>query len=283
MDERPKKAKNPRKQSLLGDDDLESDNPSVSIGLTPKWMAMVDDVHDVISSIKTKMLELSQKHADHIQVRFGQGEDDEKQIELLTGQITKMYQTARMKVERIGKNEKLRPDEEVMRKNIQRALASDLQDLSGEFRQSQESYLQALAARKERTQRKLGGSSVALEEEPMPLQEVGSGEFSQMTIDLHDYDEAVERDRELRNVTKSIRELGDIFRDLAILVIDQGTALDRIDCNLENTQVHMSEAVVHLEAANNYSKGARLRKVMLILLALIFVMVIILVIRIVRK
>merc|ERR1711991_885002 len=99
-------------------------------------------------------------------------------------------------------------------------------------------------------------------------QEVGSGEFSQMTIDLHDYDEAVERDRELRNVTKSIRELGDIFRDLAILVIDQGTALDRIDCNLENTQVHMSEAVVHLEAANNYSKGARLRKVMLVLLAL---------------
>jgi syntaxin 16 len=87
------------------------------------------------------------------------------------------------------------------------------------------------------------------------------------------------RDRELRNVTASIRELSDIFRDLAILVIDQGSALDRIDCNLENTQVHMTEAVGHLEQANNYSKGARLRNFMLILLTLILVMVVILVIR----
>jgi syntaxin 16 len=261
---------------LLQSDELDDVHP---IGLTPKWMALVDNVHERIGQIKQKMAELSQKHADHIQVRFGTANDEEQQIELLTASITKMYKQARMQVEKIGKGEKLRRDEEEMKKNIQRALAADLQELSGEFRASQESYLQALAARKERTQRNLGGSSVA--EEPIELKQVGleEGQFSQMTMDLNGYDEAVERDRELRNVTQSIRELSDIFRDLAILVIDQGTALDRIDCNLENTAVHMTEAVVHLEAANNYSKGARLRNFMLILLALILVMVIILVVR----
>jgi syntaxin 16 len=75
------------------------------------------------------------------------------------------------------------------------------------------------------------------------------------------YDEALERDRELRNVATSIRELSDIFRDLAILVIDQGTALDRIDCNLENTQDNMHEAVVFLEKANDYTKGVKKERV----------------------
>jgi syntaxin 16 len=274
-----------KKQSLLHNDDASASGGGTPVGLTPKWMALVDEVHDSIGQIKSKMSELTQKHADHIQVRFGTANDQEQQIEVLTGQITKMYQGARMKVERIGRGEKtLHPDEEVMKGNIQRALASDLQDLSVEFRASQESYLQALQARKERSQRKLGPTATASPppEEPIVLMERhGDGNLSQLAleIDTGAYDEAVERDRELRNVAKSIRELSDIFRDLAILVIDQGSALDRIDCNLENTSRNMVVAVEHLEKANDYTKGARLRNFMLILLALILVMVVILVIR----
>jgi syntaxin 16 len=169
------------------------DLDSGPVGLTPKWMNMVDEVHEDVGVIKRKMSELSQKHADHIQVRFGTAGDDEQQIEALTAAITKLYQKARMKVEKIGKGEVLSKDEDTMKKNIQRALASDLQDLSGEFRQSQESYLQALQARKERSQRKLGGSSLPEESIQLPDTGLGGGEFSQMALDLGGYDEAVER------------------------------------------------------------------------------------------
>jgi hypothetical protein len=65
-----------------------------------------------------------------------------------------------LQVDRIIKAPFAQNDENVMRANIQRALASDLQDLSGEFRKSQESYLQALQSRKERSQRKLGPTNV---------------------------------------------------------------------------------------------------------------------------
>ncbi len=68
-----------------------------------------------------------------------------------------------MKVDQIGKGEKLRAEELAMKDNIQRALASELQDLSLEFRSSQESYLQALTARKERTNRKLGSAETVAE------------------------------------------------------------------------------------------------------------------------
>ena len=48
---------------------------------------------------------------------------------------------------------------------------------------------------------------------------------------------ADERDREVRNILQSINDLGQIMKDLSVLVIDQGTILDRIDYNMD--QVNM--------------------------------------------
>ena len=47
----------------------------------------------------------------------------------------------------------------------------------------------------------------------------------------------VQRDEEIRNIVESIAELGTIFKDLGNLIADQGTILDRIDYNMEQTLV----------------------------------------------
>lgn len=49
---------------------------------------------------------------------------------------------------------------------------------------------------------------------------------------------ADERDREVRNILQSINDLAQIMKDLSVLVIDQGTILDRIDYNMEMVSHH---------------------------------------------
>jgi methyl-accepting chemotaxis protein len=56
-----------------------------------------------------------------------------------------------------------------------------------------------------------------------------------------------QREREIRQIAKSVNELAEIFRDMAELVHEQGSILDRIDYNLEQTKEHMVEAKKELK------------------------------------
>ncbi len=60
---------------------------------------------------------------------------------------------------------------------------------------------------------------------------------------LSSNDTAIEqREREINEIAKGIIELADIFKDLQLMIIDQGTMLDRIDYNIENMSVNVKEA-----------------------------------------
>jgi syntaxin 16 len=57
------------------------------------------------------------------------------------------------------------------------------------------------------------------------------------------------RNAELVEIAKSIAQLAELFRDLSALVIDQGTLLDSVEYNVEQTAVHMAAAVHDLDVA----------------------------------
>ncbi len=52
-------------------------------------------------------------------------------------------------------------------------------------------------------------------------------------------DLANERDVEIKKICQSIEELAEVFKELATLVIDQGTIIDRIDYNMEQVCPHV--------------------------------------------
>jgi syntaxin 16 len=60
------------------------------------------------------------------------------------------------------------------------------------------------------------------------------------------------RDHELTEIAKSIATLAELFKDLSSLVIDQGTLLDSVEYNIEQTAAHMNDSVKELEIATRY-------------------------------
>jgi syntaxin 16 len=88
-----------------------------------------------------------------------------------------------------------------------------------------------------------------------------------------------ERDQEINKIAESITELATIFKELAVLVIDQGTILDRIDYNMEQVVEQTEKGLVELEKAEETQKSSRPMKMIGLLLVLIFIMTTILVLK----
>ena len=61
----------------------------------------------------------------------------------------------------------------------------------------------------------------------------------------------------MTQLVKSINDLASIFKDLSVLVVEQGTILDRIDHNVESARDDTQEAVKHIEAVKEMEKSPR--------------------------
>ena len=55
-----------------------------------------------------------------------------------------------------------------------------------------------------------------------------------------------QRDREITETARSIGQLAELFRDLGALVIDQGSLLNSVEYNIEQTAVHLEDAASQL-------------------------------------
>ena len=88
-----------------------------------------------------------------------------------------------------------------------------------------------------------------------------------------------EREKAITQVAESVGELAEIFKEIQVLVIDQGTILDRIDYNIEQAADRVGNAVVELNKANEYQKKSRTMLCIYILLLLCGFMVIVLILK----
>lgn len=79
------------------------------------------------------------------------------------------------------------------------------------------------------------------------------------------------RDGDLNVITKSVTEVAHIFKELAVLVIDQGTVLDRIDYNMEHVAERTQIGTKHLAQTSRSQVNARPLKCAIALLIIIAV------------
>lgn len=71
------------------------------------------------------------------------------------------------------------------------------------------------------------------------------------------------RTKEIEEIVSSTNELAALFKELSVLVIDQGTILDRIDAHIEESLQHTKKGKKHLVEAKKASESSRARNVIL--------------------
>jgi len=247
-----------------------------TIDLPPDWLARVSDIQYELQKISTKLGDLTELHRKHLLPGFDNREDQERAIEIATGEITKIFRLSQERIKSIGVGSTLTAEEEKqMKANIQSSLATQLQELSLSFRKAQKTYLQGLR----NMQKKGRGSTTSgsfLDLEETAIEEVEERGFTADQLrQVNNMSNIIsQREREIIQIAKSINDLAEIFKDLSLLVVDQGTILDRIDFNIEQTSQYTDDAVVQLRQANNEQKKYRTKLCILLLLILVFVMVI---------
>lgn len=88
---------------------------------------------------------------------------------------------------------------------------------------------------------------------------------------------AQERQEEVERIMQSISDLNAIFKDLAHMISEQGTVLDRIDYNLERSSVQIHQGFQQLQKAERYQRKNRKMMCILCLAAVSSVLFILLV------
>jgi len=243
--------------------------------LPPQWVDDVDSINAALEDIVRMMGILQSMHSNRVGSVFGKDLDQvEGRIEKLTRDITDKFRQAERVLQRVGAATRRAGGEEAtVGANVQRSLAKRLQELSMEFRQSQRKYLADVKVQK--------GVGLTDSESRfgIDLNETDQFSMQQMAI-VDDLTEAVQsRDQEIAQIAQSIEELGSIFKELAVLVIDQGTILDRIDYNMEAVVEHTKTGIQQLERAERHQKNARPMKCIFCLMCTIGILLIILVLK----
>ncbi|GMK53495.1 hypothetical protein CspeluHIS016_0100810 [Cutaneotrichosporon spelunceum] len=251
-------------------------------GLPPKWVDKSEEVEDILERIKVKSTALDKLHAKHVLPAFTDRSAEEREIERQTSDITRDFRRASNLVTSIATGQGATRAEKVTAKNVQRGLAQKIQEASGHFRAKQRVYMQKLQGHSIKNKDLLVASGAITlrgtdsydalaEDEEVSRTQLQSQTQSGVALDIE------QRTHEITQIASSISELADLFRDLGNLVVEQGTVLDSVEYNVQQTAKQMEDAVHELHIAQRYQSNTGKRKCILLLILLIIGLIIILI------
>lgn len=119
--------------------------------LPPRWLDIQDEVTEWLDSISKLMKKLEQLHQKHVLPGFDDDavkQREEREIEALTQEITKGFQSCQKAIRRIDAMVKqqqggISAGEEKMAQNLKISLATRVGDVSALFRKKQTAYMKS--------------------------------------------------------------------------------------------------------------------------------------------
>lgn len=217
------------------------------------------------------MANLAHKQNQYVLKVFGSENNTSFEIDDLTADVQRKFQKIEIEIKLIFNDQMdITNAEACLRSNAQKGLSSTLQKMTLTFKAQQKKYGIAF-------EKKQGGESL-LEEVTRDANYAETSFFTdhQLMELEHVEKEATQRNKEIAQIARSMRELNGMFKELSTMVIEQGTVLDRIDFNIENTLQFAEQARQELTVAEKAQRNSRVDKCLTFLICAIAVQILIL-------
>lgn len=251
-----------------------------------EFFEQVEEVRNNIDKISKNVDEVKKKHSDILSAP----QADEKvkdELEELMSDIKKLANKVRAKLKMMEQSieqeesSKMNSADVRIRKTQHSTLSRKFVEVMTDYNSTQTDYRERCKGRIQRQLEITGKSTTDAELEDM-LESGNPAIFTSGIIMDTQQAKQTLRDIEARHndiikLETSIRELHDMFMDMAMLVESQGEMIDRIEYNVEQSVDYVETAKMDTKKAVKYQSKARRKKIMIIICCVVLLSVIALV------
>lgn len=246
--------------------------------LPPQWVESAEEAREHIKSIRDKMVQLAKKQQKRLNNVFNKDGAPDKEVEAISNEIATLVRRCEQQIHQVknrGAGTGASTKDREFRQNVQRNLATQLQQVSQQFRQTQKDYLNKI---KEQQGGHFWDDGPTNSNTGATTTDVGFSDGQLLELESME-STASQRSDEICQIASSITDLHTIFKELAVLVIDQGSILDRIDYNIDQVVDQSKEANVQLQKAEHSQKSNRAMKCILLLVVVNVILILVLIIK----
>eukprot|EP00076_Gallus_gallus_P027912 XP_015151383.2 syntaxin-1A [Gallus gallus] len=248
-----------------------------------EFFEQVEEIRGFIDKISENVEEVKRKHSA-ILASPNPDEKTKEELEELMSDIKKTANKVRSKLKSIEQS--IEQEEGLnrssadlrIRKTQHSTLSRKFVEVMSEYNATQTDYRERCKGRIQR-QLEITGRTTTSEELEDMLESgnpaiFSSGIIMDSNITKQALNEIETRHSEIIKLENSIRELHDMFMDMAMLVESQGEMIDRIEYNVEHSVDYVERAVSDTKKAVKYQSKARRKKIMIIICCVILGIVI---------
>ena len=219
------------------------------------------DVKSEIKRAHVALSELLKAQQQCLRPTFTDGSDQYQDVVTMTSSLNARIKDIQRKVDYIVLKAGSNPDRAKILQNLRASLSDALRHLATEFKMAQQTF------------------NASYTRQPQTEDVVESGiDFSTLNFGERHQEALVQsEDEEIEQLVRRAAEVREIFADLAQLIVEQGTVIDRIDYNIAQSLENAEEAHRQITKAAKKQQKSRMWKFAAVLAVFVAILLIIVV------
>lgn len=252
--------------------------------LMERFFTDVSNIRETISDIELCIKEVRKLHSAILSAP-SQDESTKGRLEDLNAEIKQKSNKVRTLLKTIQKNIEEEDDPKRLGADIRirqtqhSSLSKSFVDVMTDYNKVQTDYREKCKATIQR-QLEITGRSTNDEELEEMLEQGNISVFTQdIIMDTQQAKQTLAdikaRHEDIMNLEKSIRELHEMFMDMAMLIESQGEMIDRIEYHVEHAKDHVKIGTEDTKKAKEYQSKARKKKIIIIICISVLLLILI--------